>query len=182
MNRKILASICATSLLSLGMQVASAESVAVEGSTVFILDNSVSGSQIVVKNLADGTANTCLSASSLDQLGLETGITATDILIKNSTAVVTTHNDTNNVTDVKLVNVASCVTSTGTGTTGGTGTTAGTGTTTETVDLSQCYATLVGSRLNIPCFDNNGEIIIVELEQRGSSMNFEYLSYKSKED
>ena len=176
MNKKILASICVSSLLSLGMQAASAESVAVEGGTVFILDNSVAGSQIVVKNLADGTANTCLSASSLDQLGLETGTTATDILIKTSTAVVTTHNETSNVTDVKLINVASCVTSTGTGTTGGTGTT------TETVDLSQCYATLVGSHLHIPCFILGDEIISVELEQRGSSMNFEYLSYKPKED
>lgn len=182
MKNKILAAFCATSLISAGMQFAFAESVAVEGSTVFILDNSIPGSHIVVKKLTDGSANTCLSATGLDQLNLVTGTTATDIAIKSGTAVVTTHNETSNVTDVILVSVASCVTTTtGTGTTGGTGTTTGsTGTTTGTSDLSECYATLDGDKLHIPCFNLNGEIISIELGQRGKSMNFEYESYKPK--
>lgn len=170
MKKKILSLACAASLLSLGVQTASAESVAVDDSAIFILDNSVAGSQIVVKNLTDGTANACLSDASLDQLNLDTGTTATDILIKNSTAVVTTYNSTSLVTDVKLVNVASCLT-------GGTGTTGGT-----TTDLSECYATLDGDHLHIPCFLLDDEVISVELYQRGKSMNFEYESYKPKKD
>lgn len=189
MKKKILAAFCATSLISAGMQFAFAESVAVEGSTVFILDNSIPGSHIVVKKLTDGSANTCLSTTHLDQLNLVTGTTATDIVIKSGTAIVTTHNDTNNVTDIHLVNVASCITTTtNTGTTGGTSTTTGgtgtttggTGTTIGTVDLSECYATLDGDKLHVPCFNLNGEIISIELGQRGKSMNFEYESHKPK--
>ena len=76
------------------MQSALAESVAVDGSAIFILDNNVTGPKIVVRNLADGTANTCLSTAGLDLLILDAGITATDIVIKNGTAVITTYNST----------------------------------------------------------------------------------------
>jgi hypothetical protein len=185
MKKKFLAIFCAASFASLGMQSALAESVAVDGSAIFILDNSVIGSQVVVKNLTGGTANTCLSTAGSDLLNLDAGITATDIVIKNGTAVITTYNSTTKATDVKLVNVASCpVGTTSTGTTGGASTTGGTGSTdtTGTTDLSECYATLEGDKLHVPCFNLNGEIISIELGQRGKSMNFEYESYKPKKD
>lgn len=162
MKKQIAHIICAASLLS-GMQAVLAESVTVKGNAIFILDNSVAGSQIMVKSLANGTANTCLSDASLNLLGLETGTTATDILIKNNTAVITTYNNTSTVTDVKLVSVASCITD---------------APGTETPDISECYASLEGSTLHIPCFKLNDEIISVELGQRGNSMNFEYESHK----
>ena len=132
-----------------------AESVAVEGNSIFILDNSVAGSRIVVKNLLDGSPNTCLANPGLALVDT----VATDIVIKNGTAVITTVNNTTNVTDVTLVDVNSCLTITA-------------------VDLSKCYATVGDGKLTIPCLKYGGDIISVVLGERGSSMNFEFESYK----
>jgi hypothetical protein len=155
MKKSLLTLSCAAALLLPGMQSAMAESVAVEGNSIFILDNSVAGSRIVVKNLPDGFPNTCLANPGL---GLVDTV-ATDIVIKNGTAVITTVNNTTHVTDVTLVDVNSCLTAT-------------------VVDLSKCYASVSGGNLTIPCLKYGGDIISVVLGQRGSSMNFEFESYK----
>lgn len=159
MKRNILSIICAAFLLIMGMQTALAESVAVQGDSIFILDNSVGGSQIVVKNLPDGAANSCLINVGLNLLGLSANTTATEIVIKNSAAVITTYNNVSLVTDVKLVDVTSCPTI-------------------DTVDLSECYASFQNGQLSIPCLKYGNDIISVELGQRGNSMNFEFESYK----
>lgn len=163
MNKAILTTLCATSLFTAGISHSLAESVAVEGGSIFILDNSVPGSQIVVKNLANGAVNSCLVNAGVNLLGLSTDTTATDIVIKNGTAVVTTYNTTHSVTDVKLVNVTSCPI-------------------TSVVDLSECYATVHDGKLTVPCLQYGGDIISVVLGQRGNSMNFEFESYKPGKD
>lgn len=136
-----------------------AESVAVKGNSIFILDNSVSGSQIVVRNFTDGRLNACLATTGTNLLGLSDDTQATDIVIKNGTAIVTTHNSTNLVTDVKLVDVRSCPIA-------------------YRVDLRECYAKLDDDKLTIPCLKYGTDIISVALKQRGRSMNFEFESYK----
>jgi hypothetical protein len=62
----------------------------VVNNSIFIVDSSVASSQILVKNLTDGSPNSCLTNTGLDVLGLAQGTIATDIIIHNSTAVVTT--------------------------------------------------------------------------------------------
>ena len=161
MKKNMLSAIFAASLLASTTQSVLAESVAVEGDSIFILDNSVSGSQIVVKNLNTGAPNSCLATAGSNLLALPDGTQATDILIKKGTAVITTYNDTTLVTDIKLVDVASCPL-------------------TSTVDLSECYATVEDGKLTIPCLEYGSDIISVVLRQRGSSMNFEFESYKPK--
>ncbi|MBS0497238.1 MAG: hypothetical protein JSR51_06285 [Proteobacteria bacterium] len=155
MKKNLLTLSCAAAMLLPGMQSAMAESVAVEGKAIFIVDNSVAGSQIAVKTLPDGIPVSCLANPGL---GLVDTV-ATDIVIKNGTAVVTTNNNTTHATDVKLVDVTSCLT-------------------TVTDELSKCYASVGGGKLTIPCLKYGGDIISVVLGQRGSSMNFEFESYK----
>ncbi|WP_293007142.1 hypothetical protein [Nitrosomonas sp.] len=159
MKKNIASIVCTVFLLITGVQSALAESVAVKGNSIFILDNSVAGSQMVVKNLPDGAANSCLIDAGLNLLGLSADTTATDIVLKNSTAVITTYNNVNLVTDVKLVDVTSC-------------------SITDTVDLSECYASYQNGQLTIPCLKYGNDVISVELGQRGNSMNFEFESYK----
>ncbi|MBK7492108.1 MAG: hypothetical protein IPI17_09065 [Nitrosomonas sp.] len=156
MKKNLLTISCAVAMLLPGMQSAMAESVAVKGDVIFIVDNSVTGSQIVVKFLLGGVPNTCLANPNL---GLVDTVVATDIVIKNGTAVITTYNNTTRATDVKLVDVTSCLT-------------------TVTDELSKCYASVSGGKLTIPCLNYGGDIISVVLGQRGSSMNFEFESYK----
>ena len=54
MKKILITTLYAVALSASGVSSALAESVAVEGGAIFILDNSVPGSQIVVKNLANG--------------------------------------------------------------------------------------------------------------------------------
>ncbi len=155
MKKNLLSISCAAALLITGMQSAIAESVAVEGNAIFILDNNVAGSQIVVKTIPDGAPNACLANPTL---GLVDTV-ATDIVIKNGTAVITTDNNTTHATDVKLVDITSCLTP-------------------VAIDLSKCYASVNDGKLTIPCLKYGSDIISVVLGQRGNSMNFEYESYK----
>ncbi len=159
MKRNIVSILCAVFLLIVGVQSVLAESVAVKGDSIFILDNSVTGSQIVVKNLPDGAANSCLIGAGLSLLGLSADTIATDIVLKNNAAVITTYNNVSLMTDVKLVDVTSC-------------------SITDTVDLSECYASFQNGQLTIPCLKYENDVISVELGQRGNSMNFEFESYK----
>ncbi|PSJ17707.1 hypothetical protein [Nitrosomonas supralitoralis] len=159
MKKNIAWKICAAFLFMAGVHSALAESVAVQSNTIFVLDNSVAGSQIVVKNLPDGAANSCLIDAESNLLGLSTDTIATDIIVKNSTAVITTYNNVSLMTDVKLVDVSSCPL-------------------TDIVDLSECYASFQDGQLTIPCLKHKNDIISVILGQRGNSMNFEFESYK----
>lgn len=159
MKKNILSILCAVALITSGVQSALAESVAVAGNSIFILDNNNSvGSKIVVKNLTDGAENTsCLANPNLAPK--DAAAVPTDILIKNGTAVITTYNSTSNATDVMLVDVTSCAT-------------------TNTVDLSECYATVDDDKLTIPCLKYGDDVISVVLGQRGNSMNYEFESSK----
>lgn len=160
MNRTLMTALSAALLSLSGISLSHAESVAVEGEAIFILDNnSVSGPQIVVKNLANAAVNSCLVNAGVNRLDLGTDTTATDIVIKNGTAVITTYNTTLAATDVKLVDVTSCPI-------------------TSIVDLSACYATVHDGKLTVPCLQYDDDVISVVLGQRGKSMNFEFESYK----
>lgn len=159
MNKTLLTALSAALLSLSGISLSQAESVAVEGRAIFIVDNSVPGSQILVKNLANAAANACLINAGTNLLGLGTDTTATDIVIKNGTAVITTYNTTLSATDVKLVDVTSCPI-------------------TSVVDLSACYATVHDGKLTVPCLQYDDDVISVVLGQRGKSMNFEFESYK----
>ena len=152
----IIPMICAASLSALASQSVMAESVAVDGNTVYILDNSVAGSQIVVRNLTNGAINSCLADDGLNLLGLTADTTATDIVIRNNIAVITTYNSTTLVTDAQFVNVTSCAT--------------------PIIPVDECITTLDNGLLTIPCVQYNGEIFTAVLEQRGSSMNWELKS------
>lgn len=90
MKKMLITTLYAVALSASGVSSALAESVAVEGGTIFILDNSVPGSQIVVKNLSNGAVNSCLTSTGVNLLGLNTDTTATDIVIKKGTAIITT--------------------------------------------------------------------------------------------
>jgi hypothetical protein len=160
MRKNILSILCAVALVTPGVQSALAESVAVKGDSIFILDNSVEGSKIVVKNLTNNSTSSCLTNAGLSNLGLSASTSATDIVIKNGTAVITTYNNTTSpATDVTLVDVTSCPI-------------------TNTVDLSDCYATIDGDKLTIPCLQYGGDLLSVVLKERGNSSNFELESYK----
>lgn len=156
MKKNIVSIVCAASLSALATQPAMAESVAVDGNSVYILDNSIAGSQIVVRNLTNGAINSCLADAGLNLLGLSADTTATDIVIKNNIAVITTFNSTTLVTDVQFVNVTSCAT--------------------PIIPVDECFTTLNNGLLTIPCVQYNGEIFTAILEQRGSSMNWELKS------
>lgn len=157
MKKTIVTTLYAAALTVSGISPALAESVAVEGGAIFILDNRVPGSQIVVKNLSNGAVNFCLANAGVDHLGLNTDTTATDIVIKKGTAVITTYSTTNSATDVKLVNVTACPIN-------------------YTADLSACYASVHDGKLSIPCLSYGGDVISVVLGQRGNSMNYEFES------
>ncbi|MXS82231.1 hypothetical protein [Nitrosomonas oligotropha] len=159
MNKALMTTLSAALLSLSGISLSHAESVAVEGGSIFIVDNSVPGSQILVKNLANAAAHSCLVNAGTNLLGLGTDTTATDIVIKNGTAVITTYNATLSATDIKLVDVASCPI-------------------TSVADLSECYATVNDGKLTIPCLQYDDDVISVVLGQRGKSMNFEFESYK----
>ena len=159
MNKHLLSTIFAASLGLAGIQPALAEPVAVDGNSIFIIDNSVDGSQIVVRNLNNGQLNACLANAGQNLLELGINTIATDILIKNGTAVVTTYNDASLVTDVKLVDVTSCPIA-------------------SAIDMSECYAFIDDDRLTIPCLKYGSNVISVIMKQRGHSMNFEFDSYK----
>lgn len=154
MKKKILSILCAASLLASGIQSTLAESIAVEANSVFIADNSIAGAQLIVKNLIDGTLNSCLANTSL---GLDADTKATDILIKNETAVITTHNSLLDVTDAMFVDVSSCITG-------------------QEIPVEECITTVDNGILTIPCVQYNGQIHSVILEQRGNSMNWELKS------
>lgn len=158
MRKNILSILFATVLITPGGQSAVAESVAVAGNSIFILDNSVDGSQIIVKNITNRSKDFCLTNAGLSNLGLSASTSATDIVIKNGTAVITTYNNTASpATDVTLVDVTSCP---------------------ITDTLSECYATIDGDKLTIPCLQYGGDLLSVVLTERGSSSNFELESYK----
>ncbi len=157
MKKTIVTTLYAAALFVSGISPALAESVAVEGGAIFILDNSVPGSQIVVKNLSNGTVNSCLANTGANLLGLNTDTTATDIVIKKGTAVITTYSTVHSVTDVMLINVTNCPIN-------------------YTTDLSACYASVHDGKLSIPCLSYGGDVISVVLGQRGNSMNYEFES------
>jgi len=157
MNQMLITTLYAVALSASGVPSALAESVAVEGGSIFILDNSVPGSQIVVKNLANGAVNSCLASTGVNLLGLNADTSATDIVIKKGTAVIATYNTVHSVTDVMLVNVTNCPIN-------------------YTADLSACYASVHDGKLTIPCLSYGGDVISVVLGQRGSSMNYEFES------
>ena len=159
MNKALMTTLSAALLSLSGISLTHAESVAVEGGSIFIVDNSVPGSQILVKNLANAAAHSCLVNAGTNLLGLGTDTTATDIVIKNGTAVITTYNTTLSATDIKLVDVTSCPI-------------------TSVTDLSECYASVNDGKLTIPCLQYDDDVISVVLGQRGKSMNFEFESYK----
>lgn len=159
MNKALMTTLSAALLSLSGISLSYAESVAVEGGSIFIVDNSVPGSQILVKNLANAAAHSCLVNAGTNLLGLGTDTTATDIVIKNGTAVITTYNTTLSATDIKLVDVTSCPI-------------------TSVTDLSECYASVNDGKLTIPCLQYDDDVISVVLGQRGKSMNFEFESYK----
>ena len=121
--------------------------------SVFIVDNSVAGSQILVKNFTDGTPNSCLTNAGLDVLGLDQGTIATDIIINNGTAVVTTFNSQTSATNIKLVDASSCLKD-------------------QILTVDQCIATFENGILTIPCVEYQDEIFSAVLEQRGNSMNW----------
>ncbi len=163
MKKNILSILCVVALITPGVRSALAESVAVEGNSIFILD----GSRIVVKNLInpstglpDGSPNLCFAESTANTLELVLqGALATDIVIKSNTAVITTYNETAappaSVNDVQLVDVTSCLPP-------------------KTVDLSACYATVEEGKLVIPCLKYGDDVKYVVLGQRGNSMNYEF--------
>ncbi|AKH37727.1 MULTISPECIES: hypothetical protein [Nitrosomonas] len=159
MKKNILPILCGISLVALGIQSQStfAESVAVVNNSVFIVDNSVAGAQILVKNFTDGTPNSCLANAGLNVLGLEQGTIATDILVNNGTAVVTTFNNQISATDVKFVDVSSCLKD-------------------QILNVGQCIATFENGVLSVPCVEYQNEIYSAVLEQRGNSMNWELKS------
>ena len=93
MKKLTFPALCTMSLFASGMQSALAENVAVVGDTVFILDNPAAGARIVARTLnADGTLtpNQCFVDPISDSLnlGLDPSILATDITIKNGTAIL----------------------------------------------------------------------------------------------
>ncbi|MGV8712472.1 MAG: hypothetical protein ACWA6R_07975 [Nitrosomonas sp.] len=157
MKKKIGLITCAVSMLATEIPSVFAENVAIQDDVVFIVENSLAGSQIVVKNLADNTNNACLSDAGLNLLGLNADTKATDIAIKNTTAVVTTYNSASLATDVKLVNVSGCMTA-------------------PPIPVTECITTISNGLLTIPCVQYNGQILSVILEQRGNSMNWELKS------
>ncbi|MBX3617703.1 hypothetical protein [Nitrosomonas sp.] len=163
MKKYLVSIVSAASLVLSGMQPVLAEPVAVQGSSIFIVDNSIAGSQIIVRNLIDGKLDACLANAGLNQLALSDHTIATDILIKNGTAIITTYNDTSLVTDVKLVDVTNCPI-------------------VNTIDLSECYAVVEDDRLTIPCLKYGASVISVIMKQRGHSMNYEFDSYTPKKD
>ena len=93
----------------------------------------------------------------LDVLGLDQGTIATDIIINNGTAVVTTFNSQTSATNIKLVDASSCLKD-------------------QILTVDQCIATFENGILTIPCVEYQDEIFSAVLEQRGNSMNWELKS------
>ena len=156
MNRFLLSTLCAACLTASGIQTVLAENVAVAGDTVFILDNSASGSAQLNASIlnADSTTspNLCFSGQSSLNLGLGEGVSATDIVINNGTAIITT-TSTDIPGGVIFRDVSSCVAAN-----------------------SICMATVNDGLLTLPCVQYNGQVFTVVLEQRGNSMNWELKS------
>ena len=155
MNKFALSTLCAVSLVA-GIQSAFAENVAVAGDAVFILDNPTSGSPQLIASIlnADSTTspNLCFSGQSSLNLGLAEGVSATDIVINNGTAIITT-TGTDVPGGVIFRDVSSCIAAN-----------------------SICMATVNNNLLTIPCVHYNDQVSTVVLEQRGSSMNWELTS------
>ena len=141
-------------ILSTLATVVYAENVAVEGDAAFIVDNAVPGSQLIVKKLSDGSVNSCLANANLN---LEENKKATDIVINKGKAVITTHDSVTDSTDIKLVDVTSCIPN-------------------QVIPVEECITTVADGVLTIPCVQYNGEMLSVVLEQRGNSMNWELKS------
>ena len=156
MNKFALSVICAISLIVSGIQSAFAENVATVSDTVFILDNPASGSPQLIASVlnADSTTNPnlCFSGQSSLNLGLGEGILATDIIVNNGTAIITT-TSTDVPGGIIFRDVSSCIAAN-----------------------SICMATVNNSLLTIPCVQYNNQVFTVVLEQRGSSMNWELTS------
>lgn len=156
MNKFALSIACAISLIVSGIQPALAGNVATVGDTVFILDNPASGSPQLIASVlnADSTTspNLCFSGQSSLNLGLGAGILATDIVIDNGTAIITT-TSTDVPGGVIFKDVSSCIAAN-----------------------SICMATVNDSLLTIPCVQYNDQVFTVVFEQRGSSMNWELTS------
>lgn len=152
MKKLILSAVFLVSPLFLGAQSSFAESVAVAGGSVFILDSfTPAAPQIIVKNI-DATANTCSPIS----VPLIVGTKATDIVIKDGTAVVTTETTAAPpvATDVVFVDVSSCLPA--------------------QTNPANCAATLLNEgSLVIPCVQIGEETYEVHMERRGSSSNWE---------
>jgi len=149
-------SLCVVSMVTSGMPSAFAENVAVAGDAVFILDNPISGSPQLIASVlnADSTTspNLCFSSQSSLNLGLGGGISATDIVINNGTAIITT-TSTNVPGGVIFRDVSSCIAAN-----------------------SICMAKVNNNLLTIPCVHYNDQVFTVVLEQRGNSMNWELMS------
>ncbi len=156
MNKFALSTLCAVSLIASGIQSSFAENVAVAGDAVFILDNPASGSPQLIASIlnADGTTrpNLCLDGQTSLSLGLGEGISATNIIINNGTALITTTNP-DVPGGVIFRDVSSCIAAN-----------------------SICMATANNSLLTIPCVQYNGQVFTVLFEQRGSSTNWELKS------
>lgn len=156
MNKFALSTLCAISLVASGIQSASAENVAVAGDAIFILDNPASGSPQLIASIlnADSTTtpNLCFSGQSSLNLGLGEGISATDIIINNGTAIITT-TSTDVPGGVIFRDVSSCIAAN-----------------------SICMAAVNNSLLTIPCVQYNGQVFTVVFEQRGNSANWELKS------
>lgn len=156
MNKFLLSTVCAAFFTALGIQPVLAENVAIAGDAVFILDNPTSGSPQLIASIlnADSTTspNICFSGQSALNLGLGEGVSATDIIINNGTAIITT-TSTDMPGGVIYRDVSSCVAAN-----------------------SICMATVDNGLLTLPCVQYNGQIFTVVLEQRGNSMNWELKS------
>lgn len=156
MNKFTLSALCALSLITSGIQSTFAENVAVAGDAVFILDNPASGSPQLIASIlnADGTTspNLCFSGQDSLNLGLGEGILATDIIINNGTAIITT-TSLDVPGGVIFRDVSSCIAAN-----------------------SICMAAVNNSLLTIPCVQYNGQVFTVVFEQRGDSTNWELKS------
>lgn len=158
MNKFALSTLCVVFLVASGVQSKSAfaENVAVAGDAVFILDNPASGSSQLIASIlnTDGTTspNLCFDGQTSLSLDLGEGISATDIIINNGTALITT-TSSDVPGGVIFRDISSCIAAN-----------------------SICMATVSNSLLTIPCVQYNGQVFTAVLEQRGGSTNWELKS------
>ena len=162
-RNKIFSTLIATSLLC-AASTAFAESVAVKDGQIFIADKG-----LVVKNLLTGLPNQCIASPVLDTANKDvTGLlaTATDVVIEQNYAVVTVHSqdDQGNplTADTVTVDVSNCLTQ-------------------KTIPVTECISTvdLEKGVLIIPCVKINDSIVIVNMDRRGNSSNWEVTFFQN---